>query len=117
MSSYYWSGFPYDNICEDGIVNETYVGLHSINKTSLTPSEYLTIHQNQTSYKFCEQNLLKKHAFPALSRYQGENQWMTKDQEFITDIFHRLIAWSDPNRPYEFYSLYTDALDILYEDE
>jgi len=87
MSSYFWSGFPYDNLCEDGIVNETYVGGHLINATSLTPSEYLNIHQNQTSYKFCNQNLFKTNSFPALSRYQGENQWMTKDQELITDIF------------------------------
>jgi len=87
MCSYFWSGFPYDNLCEDGTIIETYIGVHFINETSFTESEYLTIHQNQTSYKFCNQNLFKTASFPALSRFQGDSKWMTKDQELITDIF------------------------------
>jgi len=183
MSSYWWSGFPYDNLCETGTVNQTYVGLHYID-----PTTFVTINQNQTSYKFCNQNLLLT-SFPPLSSAQGENQWMTKDQELITDIFgytsiiiivallleyiffamksfynaykgipdfhgqyfdisfsdvrsrsayipqvkstkfpypliatdindidHELFEWTDPDRPYEFYSIYDDAMKILYGD-
>ena len=46
---------------------------------------------NETMYKYCHQNLIFPNdgliAFPVLSSWQGEDKWMTKDQELTTNIF------------------------------
>lgn len=63
MSAYWWSGYPYDNVCED---NEN------------------------GGYKFCDQNLYGARVFPPLPRFQSDgNRWMTEDQELLT----RLYSW------------------------
>ena len=106
MSSFFWSGFPFDNLCVDYDATgdpssgSNYVGdffikfrgfdaaadkteqeLHSANITSL----------EGTSYKYCNQNLIKPgrgNTFPFIAAQQPEGEeWMTEDQEFVTTIY------------------------------
>lgn len=58
MSAYRWSGYPYDNICEE---NE--------------------------SYTYCNQNLYGMRKFP-LPRFQpNDSEWMTESQKFLTSLY------------------------------
>ena len=57
FSSYWWSGFPYDNLCIEDSEKE------------------------EDIYKFCDQDLLW-HEFPV-----SEDNWMTDDQKKITNVF------------------------------
>lgn len=62
FSSYWWSGFPYDNLCRD----------HSHHNSN----------SNETRYEFCDQDLLWVK-FPV----SDDNEWMTDDQRVITNLF------------------------------
>merc|ERR1712232_1207986 len=84
MSSYWWASFPYDNLCENGTVDVKYNGTH------LLQDSLQLIFGNETVYKYCHQNLINPMdglAFPVLSSSQGNDKWMTKDQELTTNIF------------------------------
>jgi len=59
MSGYWWSGYPYDNVClgEDG------------------------------NYGYCNQDMLRSGIFPPLPQFQGDNQWMTNSQAKLVSIY------------------------------
>ncbi|KAL7553599.1 hypothetical protein ACHAWF_016906 [Thalassiosira exigua] len=60
MCAYWWSGYPYDQVCEDG--NGGYVA--------------------------CSQNLWKSHTWPPLPRFQSEDaRWMTESQETLASLY------------------------------
>lgn len=60
MSAYWWSGYPYDQVCEDG----------------------------DGGYFYCNQNFFKSRTFPPLPRFQPEGaEWMTEGQETLTSMY------------------------------
>jgi hypothetical protein len=101
LSSYYWAGFPFDNLCviEDTSIanNSTYaagVWIVSPMDTSL-PQVTIQIPGNAELYQPCLQDFFQfpfsDKAFPFIALFQLEGQeWMTVDQELICDIF----GWS-----------------------
>lgn len=94
MSSYYWSGFPYDNLCEitDQELNATYTGSWKVTSGSSSP---IDVSMSETVYKHCIQDFFSfpkgARAFPFIPNFQLEGQeWMTEDQELATKIY----GWS-----------------------
>jgi hypothetical protein len=91
VSAYFWSGFPFDNLCEnDYPASDEYFGTWKIitgdgmNKTSVTVS------RDDASYRFCLQDLFRVEGrgFPTVPRFQPEgDEWMTSDQEAATQIY------------------------------
>ena len=64
MCSYWWSGYPYDNICYD----------------QGDDGQYYT--------KSCNQDFLRSGVFPPLPRFQPEGaSWMTESQAKITSLY------------------------------
>jgi len=60
MSAYWWSGYPYDNVCENGA----------------------------GEYSYCAQNFWSEGIFPPLPRFQPEGTtWMTESQELLTSLY------------------------------
>jgi hypothetical protein len=116
FSSYYWSGFPFDNLCEnEEEVPEEYLGYHMIRKFkntislsalalggSLTNATTLelegwvntTVSPGDRSYRYCVQDFLRvrgRQTFPFVPKFQEEgDEWMTDDQETVTTIY----GWS-----------------------
>ena len=61
MSAYWWSGYPYDDVCED---------------------------EENGGYTYCNQNFYSAGVFPPLPRYQPEGyRWMSESQEMITSLY------------------------------
>jgi hypothetical protein len=129
LSSYYWSAFPFDNLCvvEDATVgtNSTYGGdwIVSPLDTKL-PQVPIQIPENGDLYRPCLQDFfhfpLSDKAFPFISMFQLEGQeWMTEDQELICDIF----GWSSVGVVvvvvfsflYKWYSSFLDFFRGSYE--
>lgn len=95
ISSFYWSGFPFDNLCDkDESLPANYKGTFTVkaldqgigmNGTQVTFSE------SDTPYRVCNQNLLSGglgRTFPFTASQQPEGgEWMTPDQEDVTTIF------------------------------
>ena len=65
-SAYFWSGFPYDFVCESDSDDDD--------------GDY---------YQFCNQDLFGSRLLP-LPRYQEEAKWMSPSQELITSLY----GWS-----------------------
>jgi hypothetical protein len=87
MSSYYWSGFPFDNLCmNDSFVDSEYVGSFTINANDATGLDHVpvqvTISPSSFDFRYCLQNFLKpsnEHTFPFIPDQQaGGDEWMTE---------------------------------------
>lgn len=108
MSSYYWAGFPFDNLCPtNSTVPPEWVGIwvhekEIENTTSLfgtTPAVVevedpiiLNVGDNDILYKYCLQDFFRyrrnETSFPFISAQQREgSEWMTEDQEILTDVY------------------------------
>ena len=98
MSSFYWSGFPYDNTCpNDNGVDQSYIGNYTVTARSDTGTRQVDdveISAETTEYRYCFQDLIqqgKGKLFPFTPVQQPEGgEWMTADQEDVTTIF----GWS-----------------------
>jgi hypothetical protein len=104
LASYYWAGFPFDNLCvdDDIAIDDRFVGdwkvVTSSSSTqsmgSLQNYTFVTIAADEPVYKRCQQDFFRMKGafrFPFISEFQPEGQeWMTADQEIISDIF----GWS-----------------------
>mmetsp|Transcript_9917 Transcript_9917/g.16467 ORF Transcript_9917/g.16467 Transcript_9917/m.16467 type:complete len:1175 (-) Transcript_9917:117-3641(-) len=91
ISSYAWSGFPYDNLCDnEGRVDTSYVGNWTL-KTGETGEEVdAMVSESDSSFRYCLQNLIlvSGPSFPAIPENQPlGDEWMTSDQEKIATIF------------------------------
>jgi hypothetical protein len=93
-SSYYWSGFPFDNLCSDatGTLDPSYYDVDNITTVGSKTTYNVTLApgDNDTPYKYCLQDLLRTPGrnFPALPQFQPEGgEWMTEDQEQITTLY------------------------------
>ena len=61
MSAYWWSGYPYDQVCQNN-----YDG----------------------GYMYCNQDFWKSRVFPPLPRFQPNNwRWMTEEQQTVTSLY------------------------------
>ena len=99
MSSYYWAGFPFDNLCpaEDETANSTYTGewlVTPLDKEVSTQSIPISIPVGTPVYRKCLQDFFrfpkdKSHfVFPFVSASQLDGEeWMTPDQEYVADIY------------------------------
>jgi hypothetical protein len=102
LSSYYWAGFPFDNLClldENEAVlinNTTIVGKWQIlPMDAFIPEADINFPSDGDMYRPCLQDFfrfpLSDKGFPFIAFFQREGEeWMTNDQELITDIF----GWS-----------------------
>lgn len=94
ISSFYWSGFPYDNICELDDPTSAYEGSYTV--VALDESIHMngtttTFTKSETQYQFCSQDLMSPgqgQTFPFVASKQPEGkEWMTPEQEDVTNIF------------------------------
>lgn len=93
-SSYYWSGFPFDNLCENADVD---TGLEKDLSSVIIESNGDTLEfdfqKGDPTYSFCNQDLLKPESdvyFPAIPYWVdviGKGDWMTKEQKKLTQIY------------------------------
>lgn len=117
FSSYFWSGFPYDNLCEDDdsqvsdalvgdrtfevrekgtqftLFGQSLGGGDNTTKDKILAVVNTTIQANQTAFKYCDQDFLPRAggtfgAYPFVPIYQPVGgEWMTPDQETVTTYF------------------------------
>lgn len=123
MSSFTWIGFNFDNLCGkpteraillldnqhnfsliltltsyvvlialDGI-DSKFVGETLVPAFGDNTNVVVNITSNSQMYKFCDQKLIERFAFPAipsLQRLYGVNEWMSSEQELYSEIY----GWS-----------------------
>lgn len=92
VSAFYWSGFPFDNLCKNDTVSSTYIGDWAVDIAGGGTTS-VSITDSSESFRYCLQDYLRygNRTFPALSAWQPEGgEWMTEDQEFVVDIY----GWS-----------------------
>lgn len=101
-SSYYWASFPFDNVCNTGIVvDSNSTGTYNITvrdpKTDIDKQvpQLIQISDTDTIHTFCIQDFLRfpkgETPFPFVPRNQIIGQeWMTNEQEIVTNIY----GWS-----------------------
>jgi hypothetical protein len=94
ISSFYWSGFPYDNLCELDDPPVAYEGKHNVTPLdeSIRNLDWQVIFSDsETQYRFCNQDLMSPgqgQTFPFVASKQPEgDEWMTPEQEEVTTIF------------------------------
>ena len=79
MSAYWWSGYPYDNVCENPEAANSNNGNGDDDGG------------NNPLYVSCNQDFLRNGIFPPLPRFQLKNsggyEWMTESQEKITALY------------------------------
>jgi hypothetical protein len=93
VSSMFWAGYPFDNLCEDGRSRGIYIG--DFNLSVGSGEEVVNVSENDSIYVDCLQDLTVRgygFAFPFIpSQQEGRNgEWMTDEQEQITTLF----GWS-----------------------
>lgn len=88
ISSYYWSGFPYDNLCANDSINATYQGDFTVS------GEKVSFTGEDVDYRFCNQDFMAiggGFSFPFVPTMSNEKtnplEWMTDDQIITTTYF------------------------------
>ena len=83
MSSYYWAGFPFDNLCLVGPLEGAGDG------TPMQMDGFVEEVNHEFEYEYCRQNFFGKGGiFPFVGKIKkGGAPWMTDDQEVVTTIF------------------------------
>lgn len=85
VSSYVYSGFPFDNLCAEDVSHAAYYGTWTITDGEGQDSSAV-IEPGVRSYHFCDQFL--PPSFPALPEAQPSGStWMTVEQEQLTGIY------------------------------
>ena len=98
ICSFYWSGFPFDNICPNDGIDESFIGENfTVSEWGAGPnatSELVSYSDADVDYRFCPQDLMTpglSDSFPFVPEKQPEGgEWMTDDQERVTTLF----GWS-----------------------
>lgn len=86
VSSLFWSGYPFDNLCEDGHSKGSYIGDYVVR------GENVMVSAQTTMYVSCLQNFMRTghgFTFPFIPEQQEgyDAAWMTDEQEEITFLF------------------------------
>ena len=97
ISSYYWSGFPYDNLCSNQSINATYAGEFTVFPLSASYTGYgenVSFTDEDVDYRFCNQDFMAiggGFSFPFVPTMSNAktnpNEWMTDDQITTTTYF------------------------------
>jgi hypothetical protein len=91
MSSYYWSAFPYDNLCVSSSSNATYAGTWAVKTAqNVTLANSVVFANTDPSYHYCLQDYLrfKTRSFPFVPKFQTEgNHWMSDEQDHLSTIY------------------------------
>lgn len=98
MCSYYWSGFPYDNLCEAENNDVDVSGNWVFNTTSGFVQE-VRLMEDSTAYRFCLQDFMhyerEERRWPFLPKHQRDgSEWMTSPQESVCNIWGYSSAFS-----------------------
>lgn len=94
ISSFYWSGFPFDNLCEASDIAPGYEGKFTVTaldqNTRMNGTE-VSFTSTSMQYRFCNQDLLSPgggQTFPFVAKQQPEgDEWMSPTQEDVTTVF------------------------------
>lgn len=98
VSEFYWSAYPFDNVCESDDVVSSYshakfIGTHSVSTMSVSGSSStsyeVTLHGDGTAkvYYFCDEDYLERIS-ALLTFFQMEkDDWMSVDQQRLTFLF------------------------------
>lgn len=96
MSSYYWSGFPYDNLCEiEEAIDDRYSGTFIVKASDTNirmNGTFLELVPGNPQYRVCSQNLIAlgndRRTFPFIPERQPEgDEWMSPGQIDVTTVF------------------------------
>jgi hypothetical protein len=100
--SYYWTGFPYDNLCpnEDSSIDTSYVGTFNVSNypkgTPIEGVETITVTADDVDYRFCNMDYTvgRFFSFPFVPTQENNRldpgAYMTDDQIISTTYF----GWS-----------------------
>jgi hypothetical protein len=89
MASFYWTAFPFDNLCVDeAAASGQFTGVWSTPDVNATR----TVSADDLVFRYCLQDYFRypkqDKVFPFVSKGQIKgDEWMTDDQESISDIF------------------------------
>lgn len=95
MSSFYWSAFPFDNLCPtDQSVNPDFYGTYNVTTVTNTGNKtlYETVNSDTEVYRFCNQDFILRPGgpdFPFIYR-EGDpdfGSWMSEEQQFLSLLF------------------------------
>ena len=89
VSSYLYSGFPFDNLCASDVSHSAYYGSWKVTNGEGQDSAAL-VEPGMRSYHFCNQflGIGSSFTFPALPDAQSAGfEWMTDEQEQLTGIY------------------------------
>lgn len=89
VSSYFFAGFPYDNLCAEDVSHSAYYGTWQIIDGNGRTSS-ATVVPGERSFKYCDQFLGPgpQFAFPVGPEKQPPDAtWMTSEQEQLTGIY------------------------------
>lgn len=95
VSSYYWSAFPYDNLCKNvSTVESDLAGTYEIYASGSGPIS-VNVSSTDSSFRYCLQDFFRyprnEKSFPFIANNQPNgNEWMTDEQEIVTNIY----GWS-----------------------
>lgn len=109
LSSYFWAGYSYDNLCAVGPASSAFFGNYTLiennrsvdifetndNDDDITKDliKWVEIDSSSTEYKFCLQDLGRKPKFPPFPKYQYDEssdysgEWMSPQQEKVCLIW------------------------------
>mmetsp|Transcript_21234 Transcript_21234/g.32376 ORF Transcript_21234/g.32376 Transcript_21234/m.32376 type:complete len:1003 (-) Transcript_21234:251-3259(-) len=94
VGSYYWAGFPFDNLCSDNEESTTAVGTYTLQFRNETSSAFTWMSPDEGNeafydFNYCNQNFLG--AFPATGtgdeRASADNGWMSDDQYTMSKYY------------------------------
>ncbi|KAL7578142.1 hypothetical protein ACA910_012587 [Epithemia clementina (nom. ined.)] len=87
LSSFYWAGFPFDNLClQDQQIGDEFAGTWKVGNYTYS------LAANDQAFGFCLQNFWRygkgEKKFPFIPEFQREGaEWMTDDQETISAVW------------------------------
>jgi hypothetical protein len=91
LSSYYWSGFPFDNLCLLSSTEGEYQGNWTLSPIDSDNTFTREVDTNDPSFQFCVQDFLRfkkgQRSFPFVAAFQpAGKEWMTSEQATLTTI-------------------------------
>jgi len=94
VTGYLYAMFPYDFLCEseDPVPEEYYGENYTVIKEESDDGGsqvQVTVDQNSTAYRYCDQNIFVNFYFPPRSKAQDGDNWMTGQQEFVVNF----VGW------------------------
>ena len=94
VTGYLYAMFPYDFLCEseDPVPEEYYGENYTVIKKESDDGGsqvQVTVDENSTAYRYCDQNIFVNFYFPPRSQAQDGDNWMTGQQEFVVNF----VGW------------------------